>query len=61
MPTPFPRWKTYLLLGILLVGFVYAIPNVYGEDPAVQISGLKGQIINAETTIKKKEAPVECK
>lgn len=50
MPTPFPRWKTYLLLGILLVGFVYAIPNVYGEDPAVQISGLKGQIINAETT-----------
>ncbi|HXH54635.1 MAG TPA: protein translocase subunit SecD [Gammaproteobacteria bacterium] len=50
MPTPFPRWKTYLLLGILLIGFVYAIPNLYGEDPAVQISGLKGQSINAETT-----------
>ncbi len=50
MPTPFPRWKYYLLLSILLISFVYAIPNLYGEDPAVQISGLKGQSINAETT-----------
>jgi preprotein translocase subunit SecD len=49
VPTTCPRWKTYLLLSILLIGIVYAIPNLYGEDPAVQISGLKGQAINAET------------
>lgn len=49
MPTTFPRWKYYLLLGILVIGFIYAIPNLYGDDPAVQISGLKGKAINAET------------
>ncbi len=48
MPTTFPRWKYYLLLAILVIGFIYALPNLYGEDPAVQISGLKGKAINAE-------------
>ncbi len=33
----FPRWK-YALLGItLLLGLLYALPNLYGEDPAIQI------------------------
>lgn len=49
MPTTFPRWKYFLLLAILVIGFIYAIPNLYGDDPAVQISGLKGKAINAET------------
>lgn len=49
MPTTYPRWKTYLLLSILLIGIVYAIPNLYGEDPAVQISGLKGKTVDTET------------
>lgn len=48
MPTTFPRWKYFLLFAILVIGFIYALPNLYGEDPAVQISGLKGKAINAE-------------
>lgn len=36
----YPWWK-YLLLGfILLLAFIYALPNLYGEDPAVQISSM---------------------
>ncbi len=34
----YPAWKYLLVLAVLLIGAVYALPNVYGEDPAVQIS-----------------------
>lgn len=34
----YPLWK-YLLMGLLFVlGLIYALPNLYGEQPAVQIS-----------------------
>jgi len=38
MVNQYPAWK-YLLLAIIVVfGGIYASPNLYGEDPAVQIS-----------------------
>jgi preprotein translocase subunit SecD len=37
----YPRWKNILITGIVCLGLVYALPNVFGEDPAVQISSLK--------------------
>jgi len=43
------KWKYYLLAIVMVVGVVYAIPNVYGEDPAVQITGLKGEPVNEAT------------
>lgn len=36
----YPRWKNLLIFFILLLGAFYALPNIYGEDPAVQISGI---------------------
>lgn len=36
----FPRWKYGLLLAALLLGFIYAIPNLYGEVPVLQVTGL---------------------
>ncbi len=37
----YPLWK-YLLIGITLaVAFVYALPNIFGEMPAVQVSPLR--------------------
>jgi preprotein translocase subunit SecD len=35
---PFPLWKYLLLLLSLVVGTLYAVPNLYGDDPSVQIS-----------------------
>lgn len=35
----FPTWKYWLILVIMVLGFVYSAPNLFGEDPAVQISG----------------------
>ncbi len=34
----FPLWKNLLIVAILLVAFIYALPNVFGEAPAVQVT-----------------------
>lgn len=34
----YPLWKYLLVLIVVLVGLIYALPNFYGEYPAVQIS-----------------------
>jgi preprotein translocase subunit SecD len=34
----FPRWKTILVVVVLLLGTLLALPNVYGEAPALQLS-----------------------
>jgi preprotein translocase subunit SecD len=38
----YPLWKTLMVVFIVAIGALYASPNLYGEDPAVQISGLRG-------------------
>jgi preprotein translocase subunit SecD len=42
MLNKYPLWKTLLVLFIIAFGALYASPNLYGEDPAVQVSGLRG-------------------
>ncbi|OOF30567.1 MULTISPECIES: protein translocase subunit SecD [Salinivibrio] len=42
----YPLWKYIMLLVILVTGIVYALPNLYGEDPAVQISGARGASVD---------------
>jgi len=34
----YPLWKYLLLIALVTLGLIYAAPNLYGEDPAVQIS-----------------------
>jgi len=38
----YPAWKYLLIFVLLVVGIFYALPNLYGEDPAVQISSSRG-------------------
>lgn len=38
MLNQYPLWKYLMLAIVLLVGSIYALPNLYGEDPSVQIS-----------------------
>jgi len=35
-------WKYLLVLAVLAIGILYATPNLYGRDPAIQVSGTKG-------------------
>ncbi len=34
----YPLWKYILLIGLIVLGLIYAIPIFFGEDPSVQIS-----------------------
>ena len=38
MQNKYPLWKNILLVVIAVVGLVYAIPNLFSEDPVLQIS-----------------------
>ncbi|APQ13630.1 preprotein translocase subunit SecD [Pseudomonas oryzihabitans] len=38
MLNKYPLWKYLLILAVLVVGVIYALPNLYPDDPAVQIS-----------------------
>ena len=38
MLNQYPLWKYILLVVVLFFASIYALPNLYGEDPAVQIS-----------------------
>jgi preprotein translocase subunit SecD len=42
----YPKWK-YALIGVILVAaFFYALPNIYPQDPAVQISASRGSVVD---------------
>ena len=42
----YPIWKYLLLVAAVIVGLLYALPNVYGEDPSVQVSPLRGERVD---------------
>jgi len=49
----YPLWK-YLIIGVvLLISILYALPNLYGEAPAVQISSLRASS-KVDTTLQSK-------
>lgn len=48
MINKFPWWKNLLIALVIVVGFFYALPNFYGEDPALQVSGTNGNPVSAE-------------
>jgi len=42
----YPIWKYVLIITVILTGVFYALPNLYGDDPAVQISPLRGASVD---------------
>ncbi|MDO4430309.1 MAG: protein translocase subunit SecD [Lonepinella koalarum] len=45
----FPLWKNLMVILVIAIGVLYSLPNIYGEDPAVQISGTRGQQATTQT------------
>ncbi|MHA7840985.1 MAG: protein translocase subunit SecD [Gammaproteobacteria bacterium] len=50
-----PPWKTLLVIALVLLGMIYALPNLYGDDPSIQISGKNNFKVSniTEETVKK--------
>lgn len=38
----FPRWKYVVILIVLAISTLYALPNIYQKDPAIQITANRG-------------------
>ncbi|WNJ95983.1 protein translocase subunit SecD [Vibrio ruber] len=45
----YPLWKYLMVVFIIAVSALYALPNIYGEDPAVQITGARGASVDMAT------------
>ena len=43
----YPLLKNILLVLIVIAGFIYASPNLFGEDASIQVSGKHGTMVNA--------------
>lgn len=58
MQNHFPLWKNLLVLIVFAVGIIYALPNLYGDDPSVQVSSTRpdklaqAQVNQIESAIK---------
>jgi preprotein translocase subunit SecD len=55
----YPLWKNILVLVALVLGFIYTLPNFFGEAPAVQVTSVKvtikvdaGLLAKVEETLK---------
>lgn len=40
----YPLWKYLLVLAVLVLGGIYAAPNLYPDDPALQLSGANASV-----------------
>jgi preprotein translocase subunit SecD len=49
MMNRYPLWKNITLLLMIVLAFIYALPNLFGEIPAVQISGKSGVVVDNQT------------
>ena len=48
MLNQYPLWKYILLVVVLLFASIFALPNLYGEDPAVQVSHRTKSLIDED-------------
>ncbi len=54
MQNKYPLWKNMLLVGLALIGLVYALPNLYSEVPALQISAMNSEnLVNLDKQIER--------
>lgn len=45
----YPLWKYIMIVVLLVIAVIYALPNYFGESPAVQVSPKGGSAITAAT------------
>ncbi|EPJ48687.1 MAG: protein-export membrane protein SecD [Osedax symbiont Rs1] len=51
----YPLWKNLLILAVLVLGVIYAAPNFYPDDYAVQVSGTRNIYLTDEALIARVE------
>ena len=59
MLNKYPLWKYLLILLVLALGLLYAFPNLYPDDPALQLSTQKATAVVDEQTLQTAEAALK--
>ncbi|MCP3662022.1 MAG: protein translocase subunit SecD [Gammaproteobacteria bacterium] len=54
----YPLWKNALVILVLLVGLIYAMPNIFDQDPAMEITGTRRATVD-ETTVETVQAALK--
>jgi preprotein translocase subunit SecD len=52
----YPLWKNLLVLVVVLLGAIYALPNVFDQDPSIEISGTRRATVDNSTEDRVREA-----
>lgn len=52
----YPLWKNILVVVLVLLGLVYALPNVFDQDPSLEISGSRRAVVDSTTEQAVREA-----
>jgi preprotein translocase subunit SecD len=50
MQNHFPLWKNIVIIVTFLISIIYSLPNLYGDDPSVQISHAVNKLTQAQAT-----------
>ncbi len=45
----YPLWKYLMVVFTIAIAALYALPNIYGEDPAIQVTGARGASVDLTT------------
>ncbi|MEZ8196103.1 MULTISPECIES: protein translocase subunit SecD [Vibrio] len=45
----YPLWKYLMVVFSIAIAALYALPNIYGEDPAIQVTGVRGASVDMST------------
>lgn len=48
MLNKYPLWKNILIALVIIVGAIYALPNLFGEDPAIQVMGARSVALESK-------------
>ena len=52
----YPAWKYVLIVLIALVSIIYSLPNLYPDEPALQVSGANAGITTDKSVLERAEA-----
>ena len=55
----YPIWKYLLIALVVVLGFVYSLPNLYPDDPAIQISGSSSSTLMEPAVLQRTKKTLE--
>ena len=55
----YPIWRYLLLIAVVAIGVLYAMPNIYGDDPALQVSARRAAPMDEALEARVKDALAE--